>query len=110
MAFVKAPNTWIANWAVNSSNIVVPIASFPELAAAPSTDEADGATGDIRRVVFALMEKLYSAWNALDAADRPTKMTIAKSVSPNVSTGVNTNTYTIRVYTAISAQEVEAEA
>ena len=105
MAYSAVPSTWIANWSEDGTNISVPLASFPELTAA----EADGATGDIRQIVWALMTKLYTAWVATPSADRPTKWTCSKSVSQNTTTGEVTNTFTFVLKTTIETQNVSAE-
>lgn len=105
MPFVPAPNTWIASWSEDATNISVPIASFPELTAA----EADGATGDIRKIVWAITEKLYQEFNSRAVADRPTKMNITKSSSINTTTNVVTNTFVFTFQTAVSTQEVVNE-
>ncbi|MCX7010382.1 MAG: hypothetical protein NTY53_24605 [Kiritimatiellaeota bacterium] len=105
MAFDKKPSTWIPNWTEDGTDISVPIASFPEL----TSVEADGTTGDIRKVLFAMLEELYQKWLATAAADRPSKMTITKSSNLNAATGVVTNVYTVRFSNDIVAQEVEDE-
>lgn len=105
MAFSPVPTDWIANWSEDGTNITVPIASFPELTAA----EADAATGDIRKIVWAILEKLYQAYNAKATADRPTKWTVTKSSSVNTQTGVVTNSFIHTIYTEISTQEVVDE-
>jgi hypothetical protein len=79
--------------------------TLPELTDA----EANASTGDVRKVIFAIMEQLYTKYNSLATADKPTKMTISKSSSINTSTGIVTNTYTIRLLTSIVSQEVVAE-
>ena len=105
MAFNPAPNTWLANWSEDGTNITVPIATFPELTAA----EADGETGDIREVVFSIADALFAKWADTDTADRPTQMTISKGVSTNVNTGIVTQTFSFRFNTEVSAQGVVAE-
>ena len=105
MAFNKAPSNWIPSWSENGTDISVPIASFPEMTAA----EADGTTGDIRKVVFAIMEELFGKWNSLATADRPTKMVISKAISSSPTTGITQNTFTVKFYTEIISQEVEDE-
>ena len=94
MAFSAVPSTHIAGWSEDGTDITVPIASFPELTA----DEADGTTGDIRKIAFALADKLYSLYNTLAAADRPTKMQAFRSTSMNESGGTMTGT---RTYTFV---------
>jgi len=106
MALDVTPSAWIADWSENGTDVTFPIASIPYLDAV----EADGTTGDIRKVMFALIEKIYSTYIETASADRPTKMTLSKSVSTNTETGVITNNYSIRFYTRISDQEVVSEA
>lgn len=105
MAFNPLPQSWLENLTDDGTDISVPLATFPELTAA----EADSVTGDIRKVVYAICEKLWSRWNALALADRPTKMTLAKSSSVDAGTGVITNVYTFTFKNSITAQDVAAE-
>jgi hypothetical protein len=105
MAFVKTPTTWLPNWSENGTDITLPIASLPELTAA----EADAATGDIRKIFFAIMRKLFSVWTATAIADRPTKMTMQKASSIDPSTNILTETYTIKFICDVSAQDVSDE-
>jgi hypothetical protein len=105
MAFSPVPTDWISGWSEDATNITVPIASFPELTAA----EADGASGDIRKIAFALLEKLFQAWNGKAAADRPGKWTMSKSASVNTSTGITTVQYVVTFQIATTAQDVAAE-
>lgn len=105
MAFNPAPSSWIASWAEDATNITVPIASFPQLTAA----EADGTTGDIRKIMYALSEKMYAAYIALAVADRPAQMTITRSSSVNATTGVITHNYTFKFNNTIATQDVAAE-
>ena len=105
MAFDPLPPTWIDNMSEDGTDITIPIASFPELTAA----EADAATGDIRKVMWAILQKIYDSWLNTDAADRPTKMTISKTATIDTVTDIVTNTFTIRFYTEVSSQDVVAE-
>lgn len=105
MAFDQKPSTWLDDWSEDGTDITVPLATFPEMTA----DEADAEDGDIRKVLFAIAEKLYDSWNNTATADRPTQMYIAKSSSVNTTTGVVTNTYTLRFYCEINTQEVKDE-
>lgn len=75
MAFNPAPNALFPSWSEDGTTIEVPIASFPELTAA----EADGATGDSRKVVYALLQKIYAAIQALPEGDRPTQMRVSRA-------------------------------
>lgn len=105
MAWNPLPPSWFANWAEDGTNITVPIATFPELTAA----EADATAGDIRKVLFAICDKCWSVWSALVTADRPSKMTLSKSVSVNAATGIATNTFTFTFQTLVVSQDVAPE-
>jgi len=110
MAFNPLPQSWFTgltdgSTSCNASDMVIPISTFPELTAA----EIDSSTGDIRKMLFAICEKCWSVWNALAMADKPSRMTLAKSSSINTSTGITTSTYTFTFQTVTSAQEVAAE-
>ena len=97
MAFNPRPDTWLANWSEDGTDISVPLATFPELTAA----EADGATGDIREILFAVCEKLWSEWTSRESDDRPSMFTIAKNVQTNVNTGQETKTFVLRFVTEV---------
>jgi hypothetical protein len=105
MAFSDTPTDWIANWSEDGTDISVPLTDFPELTAA----EADGATGDIRKIMFAVAHKFYDAWNDTAVADRPNRMTLSKSISTNVTTGIATNTFTFRFENESTGSEVADE-
>lgn len=105
MAFTAAPNTWFDSWSEDGTKIEVPIATFPELTAG----EADGATGDIRKVLYALMEKLVSEWNERAPADRPGKMDVVKGSTLNPANNQITAVYQISFVLAPSALDVAAE-
>jgi hypothetical protein len=105
MAFSAVPSTHIANWSEDGTNITVPIASFPELTAA----EADGSTGDIRKIILAFADKFYSLYNAMATADRPAKMQAYRSTAVNDAAGTSTRTYTF-TFTVDGSYEVAAEA
>lgn len=105
MAFEDAPNTWIDSWSENGTTISVPIASFPEMTA----DEADGTTGDIRKVLYAICEKLWTEWAERAIGDLPTKMTISRSSTVNEATDAITKRYTFTFVTAATSTEVAPE-
>jgi hypothetical protein len=105
MAFDKAPGTWLTNWAEDGTDIIVPIATFPEMTAA----EADAATGDIRKVLYAVCEALHQKWTATATTDRPTKWSVRKSSYVNPITGQTTHTYSHTFVTDTLASEVGDE-
>lgn len=73
--------------------------AVPELTDA----EANASTGDIRKILFALCDKFAQDWINTATADRPSNMTISKSISPNVTTGQETTQYVFRFTTAVAA-------
>lgn len=105
MAFDPAPNAWIPSWSEDGTTISIPIASLPELTA----DEADGTTGDIRKVLFALADKIFDHWNSLPTADRPAKMTVRRTTITNDAAGTQDRSYTFTFTTAASSEDVVAE-
>lgn len=101
------PPAWFTGWTSNGTNITLPISSMAELV---DTEAAATVTGDIRKVMYAILENIWTKWVALATADRPAKMNITKSSSVNTSTGVVTNVYTLTFYNSITAQDVADEA
>lgn len=107
MAINRAPATWWPSWSEDGTTISVPIASFPEMTAA----EADGTTGDICNVLYAMLHKTYAKYVSLATADKPTTMGVYKNVAENATTGKQTVTFTVQFVTSIAAgsQNVDAE-
>ena len=105
MAFDPKPSTWISNWTSDGTEISIPIATFPQLTSA----EANATTGDIRKVLFAICERIMSAWNTSQSVDRPAKWTMNSAASVNTSTGQITRTYTFTFVTAATSEEVVNE-
>jgi hypothetical protein len=106
MAFDKTPTSWLSDWSEDGTNITVPIATFPELTAA----EADAVTGDIRKIVFAIVEKFYQTYIATATADLPTKWKMSKTATVSTTRNVIASRYTITIETEIGTQEVRDEA
>lgn len=105
MAFDKTPTSWFASWSEDGTDITVPIASFRELTAA----EADGANGDIRDIMFAILEEFWQVYNGLATADRPAKVVLTKTAGTDMKRGVLKNTFTFQIETDINSQEVRDE-
>ena len=106
MAANTVPTAWIANWSANANDITVPIASFAELTEA----EANATTGDIRKIMYAVNEQIWTAWSALAAANRTGKMTLTKASSSNATTGLLTHVYTWTCNNTVVTQDVANEA
>ena len=105
MAVSRVPTDWIAGWSEDGDDVTFPIASLPQLTA----EEADAATGDICKILFAICEEMYQVFSGLPSADRPTRMTVAKAASANALSGAVTNTFTIKFYNEILTQDVMDE-
>jgi hypothetical protein len=87
-------NTLIFNTATHASP------SLPEL----TTAEADVATGDSRKIAYALMEQIYDWWVSTASADRPTMMTVSKSTQQISNSSQTRTTYAIQFTTDITAE------
>ena len=99
------PAQWVANWSEDGTDVAFPIASIPELTAA----EADGATGDMRKCIYALLAKFYAFWLTIPVADRPAMMTIYRSTSTNDVTGEITQTFQFQFKVTHTGTEVADE-
>lgn len=77
MAFNPTPSAHIAGITVTSNNLVIPLTSIPELTQAEVVD----ATGDIRKVAYALTQKLHSVYQNIPAEDRPTRWSVVRNTS-----------------------------
>ena len=107
MAQDLKPSTWIVGWSENGTAITVAdlVAAFPKMTAA----EADADSGDIRKVLFAILEAIYAKWLAVDSADRPAMMTVYRSTSVNDVTGETTKTFQLQFKVANTDEEVVNE-
>lgn len=105
MAFDPLPPTWIPGWSEDGTNIIIPLASLPEITAA----EADATTGDIRKSLYALCEHLRDTWDTMASADRPSKMVISATATINPTTNEITKRYTFAFTAEASGIDVAAE-
>jgi len=106
VAWDPTPTEWLPNWSEDGTTISLPIASLPQLTAA----EADATTGDIRKIVFALVDALQQAYAGLAAADKPSKLTITRATSVNDTDGTIRRTYSFEFELEAVAEEVADEA
>lgn len=112
MAFDAKPSTWLgagydsdsgAHTITANTNDAASNKTFPEL-----TDvEADPTTGDVRKLMYAILNQFYASWAATAAADRPTKMNLVRSTSEN-TTGDIVRTYSLQ-FTLDGTLDVESE-
>src|SRR4051794_1679517 len=86
MAFDPKPSTWLqAGYGSDSTAHTVTMntgtassnKTLPELTDA----KADPTTGDIRNVIFALVEQFYQRWVAIGTGGQPAKMILNRVVT-----------------------------
>jgi hypothetical protein len=106
MAYDEVPSGLFgANYAFSTPNISISNVDNPSVTDA----EAHATTGDSRRILFGLLQDMYTRFNAIAAADRPTKMQFLRSTSVNDVTQQSTVTFTIRFTTDDVVTEVADE-
>jgi hypothetical protein len=111
MAFNKSPQDWIDGIVsieddhVTPESLVIPLSSIPELTSA----EVNDTTGDIRRLLFAVVDSFYQAWNAKPNADRPVRMTVSRQTTVNDALGTTTRNYTFSFAISTGSIEVAPE-
>lgn len=105
MAFNDLPTQLFPGMSEDGTDITLPLAAIPQVTAA----EADAASGSLRKLWFGMCDRVKTWWYALDAADRPTKMTVSTSSSTNEATGQVTKTYVFQFVTEVSGEEVVDE-
>lgn len=89
MAFNPSNSHWIPGYTSDGTNITIPIADIPGLTA----PEAHTTTGDVRKLLYHLLELLNAAWAAEDSANLPAEWQQVKGQALNPSTGQITATY-----------------
>ena len=112
MAFDSKPSTWLgAGYALTSSQIILNTATH----AAPvcldelTDPEANATTGDIRKLFYALCEKMWQSYNSTATADKPSKMRFYRSTSSNDAAGTESRSYSFTFDIESTGTEVAAE-
>ncbi len=106
MAFDPAPTTLLGpGYDASSTLASLLISDFPQLTSA----EAHESTGDVRKLLFAICERVANAYQALPAEDRPANMQIFSSSSTPNSAGRFNRTFTFSFNLAIGTLDVAAE-
>ena len=85
------PNLWYTNWSENATNITLPISSVEKL----NATQADGATGDIRQVLYGILYEAQAAAAAATGDGITTKMTINKNTRYDQNTGEAIVTFSV---------------
>ena len=111
MAFNKAPTNWLTGYSLNTNAVTVntsnagATATFPEL----TNIEANATDGDIRKIVYAVIEQLYQKFQATPTADRPNRMSVTRSSAVGANNSIS-HTYIVSLTLAASGLEVAEEA
>lgn len=101
MAYDAKPSTWLgAGYSLASNAITMNTndAGSNKTLTELTDAEANATTGDVRKLFYALVEKMYAAYMAQASADRPTKMAIVRSTSINDTAGSGVRSYTFTFY------------
>lgn len=105
MAVTLTPTTIFTDIAVDGTNLTIPLASIPELEAT----EVTGEGADLRKLIYALVAQMEEAFNDIEVASRPTRLTITKSADINVGGSDVVRNYTFSFRLAATAQDVADE-
>lgn len=90
---------------VTANSIVIPLTALPGL----TSGEAHATTGDPRKIIYELNERIYTWFNALPADERPSRINVSRSSSVNETTSLLTRYFQTQAVTVISGQEVADE-
>jgi hypothetical protein len=115
MAFNATPSGWLgAGYTLSGSGTTAAInfgisgntnETLPEI----TSIEAHATNGDIRKIYYGIVEKLYQSYLAKADADKPNRMSLSKSSSVNSTTGLITTTYSIQFVLAATGVDVTTE-
>ena len=115
MAFNPTPSGWLgAGYTLSGSGTSAAVnfgisgntnETLPEITPA----EANTTNGDVRKIYYGIVEKLFQSYLAKATADRPNRMTISKSAFVSGDTGLITTTYNIQFVLAPTGLDVTAE-
>lgn len=110
MAFDQKPSTWFGagySYASDAISFGTSTNANPTLTQLTNA-EANATTGDVREVIRALLYKISAAWDATAAADRPTQMSVYKSITYN-SSGSAVESYAITFNVGVTYGNVSSE-
>lgn len=94
-----------ANYTADSTTMTFTLSDY----ASVDSSEADPSTGDTRRVLYGLLQDVYSRWASIETEDRPTKMTITRTTNVNDTAKSAVVTFTVRFTTDDIVTEVADE-
>jgi hypothetical protein len=107
--FNAAPTVFFGtSYSSNGTALSIPIAAFPELSSAEAS-ATTGAGGDSRKVIFALLHRIHSVFNGLATANRPTKMTVSRTIGAINANNEFTTSFTFSFNLEATGVDVAAE-
>lgn len=74
-----------------------------------ATEADDTSGGDARKVIYGIAELLFAKYQAIPAADKPSKLTISRSTSEDVAASEFVRTYTVQLRLTAPSFEVANE-
>lgn len=99
MPFNPSPSNWLGAGYTLTSNVVgfnTNDAATNKTLTQLTTTEANASSGDIREVMFAMLEAFYQAYIAKDNADRPSKLSISRNGTTTAAGNIN-YTYNVQI-------------
>ena len=106
MAFSAIPTAFLgAGYVADATTLTVLLANVSQI----TSVEADEATGDSRKIIYGLLDKWNTVYAALEAADRPARMTMSKSTGSVGASNQFNVTFTINFTVAAATVDVAAE-
>jgi hypothetical protein len=112
----KSPAAWLGagyNASTGKIELNTNTAATNKLLTELTDAEADETTGDIRKLLFGILDGLYTQFNsknsALAAADRPQRITFTRSTSVNDATGFINRAYVVNIQLEAASVEVANE-
>lgn len=94
-----------ADFANSTQYLCIPMSSLPEL----DGTEANPSSGDFRKIMFAIEDAVYNAYQAIASADRPAKWINTRSSSISDSTDITTRNFVNQFYTTATGEDVSNE-
>lgn len=90
MAYSQKPSDWFANYSLGSSQAKFNTSTngSPTLSEVSDTT-ANATTGDVRQLLWAILNHAYTYYLGLAGADRPQKMVMNRTTSEDANGNVN---------------------
>lgn len=111
MPFNPIPSNWLGAGYTLTTNVAgfnTNDATSNKLLTKLTTAEANASSGDIREIIFSMIESFYQAWISKAEADRPTKLNITRNGNALPNGNIN-YTYTFQLEVATTSLNVASE-